>query len=335
MLRRRRRMVPGSAALVLAGVLAVGGCSASDSTNSDGSPEVSASTPSASGSLPGGTLTAKPTPDASGSATAKPGAGKGSGVTKLLTFVVENHSADQMRSQMPYVWSLAQRYGYAKDYRGLLHPSLPNYLAIAGGSTFGVTDNDPPSKHRLSGPSVFGEAIRAGKTATLYAEAMSTPCQQDTQSTYAVKHNPWAYFVDERSLCEQHNVSMESFYADVVRGDLPAVGMVIPDLCNDAHDCPLSKADQWFRTYVAQVLSGPDWKSGRLAVVITADEDDGHHGNQILTVVAHPELGGVVISDPMDHYALSRSYAEVAGIKPLGRARDTVSLLDVFGLRAG
>lgn len=331
MSRGRRIALTGPALLVVA-LLAAGGCSASDSTHAGDGPVTSASTPSLSGSQSDGTPTAKPTSDATRSH-GTPDTGTGSsGVTKLLTFVVENHSADQMRSQMPYVWSLAQRYGYASDYRGLRHPSLPNYLAIAGGSMFGVADNDPPSKHRLSGPSVFGAAIRAGKTATLYAEAMSTPCQQEAQGTYAVKHNPWAYFADERSLCEKHNISMQTFSADVSRGDLPAVGMVIPDLCNDAHDCPLSQADQWFQTYVGQVLAGPDWKAGRLAVVITADEDDGHHGNQILTVVAHPDLSGAVVTTPLDHYALSRSYSEVAGTEPLGLARSAASLLGAFGL---
>jgi hypothetical protein len=34
-------------------------------------------------------------------------------VTKLLVFVEENHSLRQMRSQMPYAFGLAQRFGYA------------------------------------------------------------------------------------------------------------------------------------------------------------------------------------------------------------------------------
>ena len=55
-------------------------------------------------------------------------------VTKLLVFVEENHSLDQMRAGMPYIAGLAEQYGHATDYRATRHPSLPNYLAIAGGS---------------------------------------------------------------------------------------------------------------------------------------------------------------------------------------------------------
>lgn len=256
-------------------------------------------------------------------------------VTKLLVFVVENHSAQQMREGMPFTARLARRYGYATRYRAVTHPSLPNYLAIAGGSTFGVDDDAAPSAHRLSGASVFGRAVRAGSTARLYAEAMGSRCQLESSGTYAVKHNPWAYFVRERRLCRADDVPLRRFARDVDAGTLPAVGMVIPDLCNDAHDCSLDRADSWLRNRVRRVMSGPDWASGGLAIVITADEDDGAHGNKVLTVVAHPDLSHVVVRARLTHYSLSRSYAEVAGVRPLRHAADARPLLQRFGLTAG
>ena len=42
-------------------------------------------------------------------------AGSGA-VTKVLAFIVENHSLGQMKSQMPYTFGLAQRFGYATNY---------------------------------------------------------------------------------------------------------------------------------------------------------------------------------------------------------------------------
>lgn len=256
-------------------------------------------------------------------------------MTKLLVFVIENHSMDEMRSQMPYLRSLADRYGYADHYTAAAHPSLPNYLAIAGGDTFGVADDDSPSAHPLAGPSVFGEAVAHGSTARLYAEAMPTACQTEPQGDYAVKHNPWSYFSDERTACQRDDVPLSAFTADVARGRLPAVGMVIPDLCDDAHDCPLAHADAWLRTYVGKAMSGPDWASGRLAIVVTADEDDNAHGNQVLTVVAQPSLHHVVVSAPLGHFALSRAYADVAGVAPLRRAAGAPDLLRAFGLAPG
>lgn len=249
--------------------------------------------------------------------------------------MVENHSLTQMRSEMPFTHALAERFGYADHYHAITHPSLPNYLAIAGGDTFGVRDDDSPAAHPLSGASVFGAAVRHGSTARLYAEAMQQPCQSQPAGTYAVKHNPWAYFTDETALCRQGDVPLRQFSDDVTLGRLPAVGMVILDLCDDAHDCPLTDADAWLRTYVGRAMRGPDWTSGHLAIVITADEDDNAHGNRILTVVADPALHHVVITTPLDHFALSRAYADVAGIPALRHAGGAVDLLHAFGLASG
>jgi phosphatidylinositol-3-phosphatase len=255
-------------------------------------------------------------------------------VRKVLVFVVENHSSNQMRSQMPYTSALADRYGYTTSYRALTHPSLGNYLAIAGGSTFGVADDRSPEAHQLHGPSVFSQAQSAGRTAAVYAEGMPTNCAlEDGGDRYAVRHNPWTYFVDERAACDVADVPVDELPASIADGGLPNVGMVIPDLCNDAHDCSLDAADDWLRTEVERVLTGPDWRSGRLAVVITADEDDRHDDNLVLTAVLHPTLRHVVVDQPLTHLSLSRFLSEVTGQPPLRDAAGTTSLGDAFGLR--
>lgn len=254
-------------------------------------------------------------------------------VTKVLVFVVENHSLRQMRRGMPYLSSLADQYGYATRYHAITHPSLPNYLAMAGGSTFGVTDDAPPASHPIRRPSIFGRTLDAGETATTYAEGMTSRCLRVNDGRYAVRHNPWTYFRSERKACRKHDVALSRLSGDVDAATLPRVGLVIPDVCNDAHDCALSRADTWMRRKVGMVLDGPDFASGRLAVVVTADEDDGHHGNRVLTVVAHPSLDHRVVRRSLTHYSLSRAYAEAAGVKPLGKARTARSLLRAFGLR--
>lgn len=90
-----------------------------------------------------------------------------------------------MRSGMPYTFGLARRFGYAADYVGVAYPSLPNYIAITSGSTHGITDDGSPAAHALAGPSVFGEAVAAGKTATVctrtaYRRAAPSPTGDGT-----------------------------------------------------------------------------------------------------------------------------------------------------------
>lgn len=257
-------------------------------------------------------------------------------VTKLLVFVVENHSFDQMRAEMPWTFSLAERYGYADHYTALAHPSLPNYLAMVGGDTFGIGDDLPPSAHPVPGQSVFGQALATGGTARLYAEGMPGTCSgEDGGERYGVRHNPWPYFVDERSQCGTDDVSLDGFAADVAAGDLPDAGMVIPDVCNDGHDCDLSVTDGWMRDVVGEAMSGPDWESGHLAIVITADEDYTVSGNRVLTTVAHPSLDGVVVHDAFTHYSLTRMYDEVLGVPLLRGAAEAPSMVAAFGLAVG
>lgn len=307
-----RRRLAATASLLATAAATLAGCT---------SPE-----PIASGAMTATAATAPATPQATQTV--------GGTVSKVLVVMVENHSLRQMRTGMPWLSRLARRYAYASDYRGVVHPSLPNYLAIAGGSTFGVRNDAAPATHRLRGASVFGRAVAAGGAARLYAEAMPHACTLEPSYPYAVKHNPWAYFVDERDLCAADDLPVARLAEDVADGDLPTVGMLIPDLCHDAHDCRLSTADAWLKRQLRPVLAGPDFTGGDLALVITADEDDDHHGNRVLTVVAHPSLEGSdrVVRTRLNHYGLSRSLAEVAGVRPLRQARTARSVLAAFGL---
>ena len=254
-------------------------------------------------------------------------------VSKLLVVMVENHSLDQMRTQMPFTFGLGQDYGYATHYQAMTHPSLGNYIAIAAGSTFGIVDDRNPVAHQLPGPTVFSQAIAAGHTAAIYAEGMPSTCLPvNGGDRYVVRHNPWTYFPDERADCAQHDVATDRLRADAAAGDLPTVGMVVPNLCDDAHDCPLATADAWLQQTLADLTAGPDWRSGRLAIVVTADEDDHHQDNTVLTTVLHPSLRHRVVDEPLTHLSLSRAMSEVAGQPPLREAAGSLSLLRAFGL---
>lgn len=252
--------------------------------------------------------------------------------TKLLVVVEENHSLAQMRAGMPYTFRLARRYGYATRYHAIGHPSLPNYIAIASGTTYGIVDDQPPSAHRLKGKTVFQQALQHRRRTAVYAQSMPSRCATTSQGPYAVRHNPWTYFPGQRRQCRSHDLPMRRFAPDVRNGSLPRVGMVVPDLDHDAHDGTLSTADRWFKRLMGKVLAGPDWQAGRLAVVLTADEDDHSQGNRVLTVVAHPSQQHQVVRRRLNHYSLTRLFCEVAGIPPFGKAVAAPSMARAFGL---
>jgi phosphatidylinositol-3-phosphatase len=77
---------------------------------------------------------------------------------------------------------------------------------------------------------------------------------------------------------------------------------------------------------------GPDWTSGHLAVVITADTDDRKDRNRILTVVIHPSQHSNVVDERLDHYSLSRLFSDVLHAPPLSQAANASSMSVAFGL---
>ncbi len=261
-------------------------------------------------------------------------------VTKVLTVVEENHSLAQMQAQMPYLYGQAKRYGYATAYTATRHPSLPNYLAIAGGSTFGVTDDNPPSSHPMNGASVFGAAIAAGRTAKSYQENATGHCQQTTAGRYTVKHNPWAYFVAERALCAAGDVPSGSYLSgalrdDIVNGRLPNVGEVTPNLDDDGHDGTLATADAWLSDWLKLIYASPDWQSGHLAVVITADEDDTTANNTVLTTVLDPSQNHHLVTTPLNHYSLTGLLNSVGHSRCLAAACTAPNMAQAFNLNIG
>jgi hypothetical protein len=261
----------------------------------------------------------------------------GTALSKVLVIVEENHSLSEMESSMPYLFGLAQQYSYASNYSGLTHPSLPNYLAIAAGSFFGISDDNPPSSHPLSGSTVFGQAISKGKTAKTYCESMPSNNYQSDSGNYAVKHNPWAYFTSEVSWANQFDISASSFTSDASNNRLPTVSMLVPNLIDDAHDGTLTDADNYLQSVLPSVLNSSDFTSGALAVVVTADEDDGTQSNKVLTTVLHASLNGShkVVSTALNHYSLSRLLSQLSGSTPLNNATSAADLAAAFGLTIG
>src|SRR2546427_6792234 len=61
----------------------------------------------------------------------------------IVIILMENHSYGQIigSSSAPYINSMANQGVLLTRSFGIRHPSLPNYLALIGGSTFGIRTN--------------------------------------------------------------------------------------------------------------------------------------------------------------------------------------------------
>jgi len=82
----------------------------------------------------------------------------------VFLIVMENHSAEEALGGT-FTASLAAKYGVANNYHAVSHPSVPNYLALTSGNTWGVRDGTP-SKMVIA-RSGSGEGMQIGGNVTL------------------------------------------------------------------------------------------------------------------------------------------------------------------------
>src|SRR5436305_636526 len=116
-------------------------------------------------------------------------------VSHVVVIVMENHGEPAIigSPSAPYINGLAAACGLATSYHAVTHPSLPNYLAMTGGDTYGVTDDADPARHPIAAASIFKQL---GRTWRSYEESMVVSCQRVSAGSAAVRHNPAAYFTN-------------------------------------------------------------------------------------------------------------------------------------------
>jgi phospholipase C len=240
---------------------------------------------------------------------------------------MENKSYSEIvgNPDAPYENDLAQRCGVAVDYHAVSHPSLPNYIALTSGSTQGITDDDPPSAHAITAPSLFSQL---GADWSSLQESMPANCDPASSGEYAVKHNPAAYFTDIRSACDSRDIPL---------GQPPDIThrftLITPNLCHDMHDCAVSAGDGWLAGFLPSLLGSRQYQAGGTAIFITYDEDDGSGDNHVATFVIAPTVpSGTRSSTPFSHYSLLRTTEEMLGLARLGAAATATSMRGDFHL---
>jgi hypothetical protein len=270
-------------------------------------------------------------------------------VSKVLIITEENESAAEVvgSPSAPYLAQLAAIYGSATRMDAgypVLCPSLAAYIILTSGSDHGICDDGPPSTHPLDGDSVFQQVQKSGRQWRAYAESMPANCtQQDAgQGFYLVRHVPSSYYTAIRDQCQQWQIPLEtptagSLHRDLAAGTLPAYSFVTPNACNDMHGargCPNDKVatgDAWLARWMPSIISGPDFRSGRLAVIITWDEGS-QTDNHIPTLVLSTHTHQVSAKQPWNHCSTLRTTEEILGLPLLGCARNALSMRSAFNL---
>jgi hypothetical protein len=249
---------------------------------------------------------------------------------------MENHTYHQVIDQRsaPFTSWLARQCASADRYSAVGKPSLPNYLAATSGDIYGIHDDDPPAAHRINADNLFRQVRRSGRQSRTYAESMPGACALDTAGRYAVKHNPAAYYVgsNDRAACSRDNLPLDSSAGqlrwDVDHWSLATFLVVIPDLCNDTHDCDVQTGDRWLGSWLARLWTSDLYRDGKTAVFIVWDEP-----TPMPNIVMSPSTpAGLRVGEPYDHYSLLRTTEEMLGLPRLGRATGARSMRGPFRL---
>lgn len=228
---------------------------------------------------------------------------------------MENHSYGDVigSSAAPFINMLARDGALFTRSYAITHPSEPNYLALFSGSTQGVTDDGCPDT--FSAPNLATGLIGAGKTFAGYAEdlpaAGSPVC---SAGEYARKHVPWADF---SNVPADLSKPFSSFPATDL-ASLPTVSFVIPNLCDDMHDCSVATGDSWLRAHLSGYVS---WAmSHDSLLILTWDENDGSPGNQIPTIFVGQMVRPGRYAEPVTHYSVLATIEAAYGLPRDGHA---------------
>jgi phosphatidylinositol-3-phosphatase len=314
---RRRWLATALVALGAVPAGELGGCGTSSSARS--------SNITASISAPGRTAPAPPSVAHLGRARSSAAGGTRGAPSHIAVILMENKEYGDVlgSATAPFINGLASRYASAREMYGVTHPSLPNYLALTGGSTFGISSDCTSCS--VGATSIVDQLEGAHISWRAYMEDLPYACFTGASSgEYAKKHNPFVYYTrvaGNRSWCRRV-VPLTALSDDERARTVPRFIWITPNLCHDMHDCSVATGDRFLASLVPPLLRslGP-----RGVLFITWDEgasDAGccrlASGGHIATIVAGPGAKrNARLTAPTDHYSLLETIEGLLGLRRL------------------
>lgn len=245
---------------------------------------------------------------------------------RIAVVVMENEEYGDVigPGATPYINRLAHEYALATSMFAITHPSLPNYLALTGGSTFGISSDCTGCTVTATG--LVDQLAAAHISWKAYMEDLPHPCFDGSQyGEYAKKHDPFVYYTrvfTHPARCSRI-VPLSQLAVDERDGRLPTFIWITPNLCHDMHDCPPAAGDRFLSKLLPPLL---DALGPRGLLFLTWDEgvsdNDGccrlAAGGHIATIVAGPGARrGATLTVPVDHYSTLQTIEDLLGLPRL------------------
>src|SRR6266704_2023053 len=269
----------------------------------------------------------------------------------IVVIVMNNASAKQVygSSATPYLNSLASIYGYATAYSDVeAAVSDPNYLALIGASTFGLTNDCYPTQCHVSDVSIVDSIEGAGLTWKAWAEdyPVSQGCSlSPSNAEYNSKHFPFLYFqniVNDPARCDNllraNSVVTSSIETDDLflkslgsTSSAANYNWLTPNQCDDIHDCSLSTGDKYLSQLVPKILSSAIFTTQNAALFVTFAESSGSSVGNVPAIWAGP-IAKIKFqsSKSYDHYSLLTTIETAWGLSPLTSEDSSASAMIEF-----
>jgi hypothetical protein len=265
--------------------------------------------------------------------------------TKLLVIWEENADASSVYGNpaAPNMNTYARDCGQATNYTSLGHPSLPNYLEATSGLAYDTSPWTSDCEASSSGcqtpaENIFDQVGPGGWKG--YAQSMPVPCSPSNLGPYLSRHNPAVYYTDLGLACLGNDVNIGTpaggaLQSDIANGTLPTFATLTPDVNNDQHNGTLQQADTYLGSWISEIVAGPDYQSGRLAIAIVYDEGSGSGTDSPSTIPAifmsQFVPPGRTSNVGFTHYSLLAAAEDIAGVSRLGNAATAADLRTAFG----
>jgi hypothetical protein len=209
---------------------------------------------------------------------------------------------------------------------------LTEKLALVSGSTHGIHSDCTACVVRA--PSLADTLERAHLTWKTYAEGLPRPgFPSPAFGLYVKKHDPFLYFSDvaNRPARRANVVPMRQLRSDLEAGHLPTFALVVPNLCNDMHSCPVATGDLWLKDNVVPLLDEPQLADSVVFVVFDEGARDDTSGGRVAALA----LGPLVrphsrFERPTGHYGLLRTLEDAWGLPRLGLSTHAQPIVGIW-----
>ena len=192
--------------------------------------------------------------------------------------------------------------------------------------------------YNVTGLNLVDQLESHGRSWKVFAQNVPANCYtgssasggEDGTGTYARKHEPAISFTDI-----QTDGTRCANIADFTHFDPGAADfeLIIPNLCNDMHDCSVSVGDSFLQGFVPQILNSPAWQQGGVLFIVWDEgSSSAGGGGQVAMIVISNQLvsSGFTSSVAHNHYSLLHTIEDAWGLGCLNNTCSANDLREFF-----